>query len=136
MIEDLEKQLKLVLDEIVPEKTKTILVRPTNPWFTEDVKTQERLMRNRERIWRKYRLQSNWIAFKVERNKYRAMLKSIRKTTVSKKINECKQDTKKFYAFVNNINGRASENPLPKRDSDEQLTEEFAEHFMAKIKKI
>ena len=64
MIEDLEKQLKLVLDEIAPEKTKTILVRPTNPWFTEDVKTQKRIMRNRERIWRKYRLQSNWIASK------------------------------------------------------------------------
>ena len=76
MIEDLEKQLKLVLDEVAPEKTKTIVVRPTNPWFTEDVKSQKRLMRNRERTWRKYRLQSNWIAFKVERNKYRAMLKS------------------------------------------------------------
>ena len=89
MIEDLEKQPKLVLDEIAPEKTKTILVRPTNPWFTEDVKTQKRLMRKRESIWWKYRLQSNWIAFKVERNNYRAMLKSIRKTTVSEKINEC-----------------------------------------------
>ena len=32
--------------------------------------------------------------------------------------------------------GRASENPLPKSDSDEQLAEEFAEHFMTKIKKI
>ena len=136
MIEDLEKQLKLVLDEMAPEKTKTIVVRPTNPWFTEDVKIQKRLMRNRERTWRKYRLQSNWIAFKVERNKYRAMLKSIRKTTVSEKINECKQDTKKLYAFVNNIIGRASLNPLPKRESDEQLAEEFADHFMAKIKKI
>ena len=136
MIEDLEKQLKLILDEVAPEKTKTIVVRPTNPWFTEDVKIQKRLMRNRERTWRKYRLQSNWIAFKVERNKYRAMLKSIRKTTVSEKINEWKQDTKKLYAFVNNIIGRASENPLPKRESDEQLTEKFADHFMAKIKKI
>ena len=83
MMEDLEKQLKLVLDEIAPAKTKTILVRPTNPWFTEDVKTQKKLMRNRERIWRKYRLQSNWIAFKVERNKYRAMLK-VRKKNYSK----------------------------------------------------
>ena len=64
------------------------------------------------------------------------MLKSIRKTTVSEKINECKQDTKKLYAFVNNIIGRASENPLPKRESDEQLAEEFSDHFMAKIKKI
>ena len=66
MIVDLDKQLKLVLDEIAPEKTKTILVRLTNPWFTEDVKTQKRLMRNKERKWRKYKLQSNWITFKAE----------------------------------------------------------------------
>ena len=92
-------------------------------------------MRDREK-WRKYRLQSNWIAFKAEWNKYRAMLKSIRKTTLSNKVNRCDQDTKKLYAFVNSIIGRASENPLPKNDSIEQLAEEFAEHFMAKIKKI
>ena len=47
------------------------------------------------------------------------MLKSVRKTIVSEKINECKQDTKKLYAFVSNVIGRASENPLPKRESDE-----------------
>ena len=46
-----------------------------------------------------------------------------------------KRYKKKLYAFVNNIIGRASENPLPKKDSDEQLPEEFAEHFMAKIMK-
>ena len=85
---------------LAPEKTKTILVRPTNPWFTEDVKTQKRLMRNRERVWRKCRLQSNGIAFKVERNKYRALLKSIRRTTVSEKINKCKQDTKNFMPLL------------------------------------
>ena len=136
MIADLDKQLKLVLDRIAPEKTKTILVRPTNALFTEDVKTQKRLMRNRERKWRKYKLQSNWINFKAEQNKYRAMLRSIRKITLSDKVNECEQDTKKLYAFVNGIIGRASENPLPKSDSYVQLIEEFAEHFMIKIKKI
>ena len=61
---------------------------------------------------------------------------SIRKITLSDKVNECEQDTKKLYAFINGIMGRTSENPLPKSDSNEQLTEEFAEHFMTKIKKI
>ena len=103
MILDLEKQLRLVLDEMAPEKTKAILVRPTNPWFTDDVKTQKRLMRNRERKWREYKLQSNWIAFKAEHNKYRAKLRSSRKTTLCDKLNECKQDTKKLYAIINII---------------------------------
>ena len=81
-------------------------------------------------------MQSNWIAFKAECNKYRAMLQSIKKSTLSDKVNECKQDTKKLYVFVNGIIGRTSENPMPKSDSDEQLAEESVDYFMAKIKKI
>ena len=136
MIADLEKQLKSVLDKIAPERTKTILVRPTNPWFMEEVKTQKRLSRNRERKWTKYKLQSNWIAVKAECNKYRAMLQSIGKSILSDKVKECKQDTKKLYAFVNGILGRTSENPMPKSDSDEQLAEELVDNFMTKIKEI
>ena len=64
------------------------------------------------------------------------MLQSIRKSTLNNKVNECEQDTKKLYAFVNGIIGRTSENPMPKSDSDEQLAEKFTDYFMAKIKKI
>ena len=81
-------------------------------------------------------MQSNWIAFKVEHNKYRAVLQSIRKSTLNDKVHKCEQDTKKFYAFVNGIIGRTSENPMPKSDSDEQLAEEFTDYFMAKIRNI
>ena len=84
-------------------------------------------MRNRRWQWRKYKLQSNWIAFKAEHNKYRTMLWSIRKSTLSDKVNECEQDTKKLYAFVNSIIGKTSENPIPKSDSDKQFAEEFAD---------
>ena len=38
MIADLDTQLKVVLNEIAPERMEAILVRPTNPWFTEEVK--------------------------------------------------------------------------------------------------
>ena len=64
------------------------------------------------------------------------MLQSIRKSTLSDKVNDCNDDTKKPYTFVNGIIGRPSENPMPKSHSDEQLAEEFTDYFMAKIKKI
>ena len=51
-------------------------------------------------------------------------------------MNDCEQNIKKLYALVNSIIERISENPMPKSDSDEQLAEEFADYFMAKIKKI
>ena len=64
------------------------------------------------------------------------MLQSIRKSTLSDKVNDCNNDTKKLYAFVNGITGRTSENRMPKSHCDEQQAEEFADYCMAKIKKI
>ena len=76
------------------------------------------------------------MAFKAECNKYRAMLQSIRKSTLSDQVNDCNNDTKKLYTFVNGIIGRASENPILKSHCDEQLAEEFTYCFMVKIKKF
>ena len=41
------------------------------PGFTEDVKILKQTLQRREKIWRKYKLDSMWIAFKVERNRYK-----------------------------------------------------------------
>ena len=64
------------------------------------------------------------------------MLWSVRKSTLSKKIDEWGNDTKKLYSLVNGLMGRTSENPMPKSESDDQLAENFVDFFMEKIKKI
>ena len=74
MVSEYERILSSVLNELAPMKEKTITLRPTNPWFTEDIKQQKCLMRNREQAWRKYKLPSNWRAFQIECNKYKSML--------------------------------------------------------------
>ena len=55
---------------------------------------------------------------------------------LSDKVSGCSQDTKKLYSVVNGLIGRTVENPMPESESDEQLTEDFADYFMEKIKKI
>ena len=132
MIADLDTQLKIVLSEMAPERTKGNLVRPTNPWLVyRRSESSEKANEEQGRQWRKYKFQP-----KAEHNKYRAMLQSIRKSILSNKVNDCNNDTKKLSALVNGIMGRASENPMPKSHCDEQLAEEFVDYFMAKIKKI
>ena len=64
------------------------------------------------------------------------MLWSTRKSTLSDRVNEYEQDTKKLYTFVNGTIGRSSENLMPKSDSDKELAEEFTDYFMAKIRNI
>ena len=74
MVSEYERILNSMLDELAPMKEKTITLRPTNSWFTEDIKQQKCLMRNQEHAWRKYKVPSNWRTFQVECNKYKLML--------------------------------------------------------------
>ena len=67
-------------------------------------------------------------------NKDKSMLQSVRKSTLSKKIDECGNDTKKLYSLVNGLMVRTSENPMPKSELDDQLAENFADFFMEKNK--
>ena len=63
------------------------------------------------------------------------MLQSVQKSTLSKKIDECGNDTKKLYSLVNGLMGRTFENPMPKSESDDQLVENFVDFFIENIKK-
>ena len=41
MVSEYERILSSVLNELAPMKEKTITLRPTNPWFMEDIKQQK-----------------------------------------------------------------------------------------------
>ena len=63
------------------------------------------------------------------------MVKAKISTCISNKILECRKDSKWLYKLFNNLTGTTKENPLPPRTDDKQLADEFANHFIDKIKK-
>ena len=58
MVGMLEEKFSTVLDSQVPEVTKVITERKKKPWFGDDLKQQKRIVRRREKVYRKYRLES------------------------------------------------------------------------------
>ena len=55
---------------------------------------------------------------------------------ISGKICELRGDTKNLYSLVYQLTGKEKENPLPERESDEDLANKFADYFMNKIPTI
>ena len=49
MIKSFNDTITSVLDEFAPERNKKILQRQTNPWFSDRIKEQKRLVRNHEK---------------------------------------------------------------------------------------
>ena len=136
MVEVLNKNLQDAIDALVPIKSRMILARTTNPCFNNEVRDQKRRMRNQEKKWRKYKLESNWKAFKSERSKYRQMLREARRVKIAEKVNECDNNVKKLYNLVNHLMGGNLGFSFPDSISDEMLANQFADFFMEKIKRI
>ena len=111
--QEFKNKSKVALDKLVPLKTKFISSRHTNPWFDDKLCKQKRVVRRRERIWRKYKTESTWAAFKVEKSRYRRMLKHTHINAVSEQVHECGTDSKNLYKLIKNITGSQKENPLP-----------------------
>ena len=76
---------------------KRLQIRQPKPWFREHIKEQKQKVHRRERIWRRYREDHQWLAFKSEKQKYREMLKDAKISSVSNLIIECGRNVKKLY---------------------------------------
>ena len=132
-----EQCLHEVLDKHAPEKTIRCIVRKKVPWYTEAVKNQKRIVRNREKIWKRYDEDHQWKAFTIERNKLNRLLQEEKVLHHVNIIQQCGQDSKKLYKAMYQITGTKCENTIPDTNlSNKELTEEFANFFMAKIMKI
>ena len=136
LIANLNDEFRRVINRLAPPKEVTLSTHPRQPWFNDVVKAQHKVVRNREHAWLKYKLNSNWIAYKKERNIYNRLLTYSKHQSLSKKINDLKGNTKGLYKLTANLTGITSQNPMPQGKTDTQLAEEFAEFFIDKIDKI
>ena len=53
---------------MTPVKTRTIVIRPQVPWYTDEIRQAKREQRKAERRWRLSKLDSDLAVFKVKRN--------------------------------------------------------------------
>ena len=97
---------------------------------------QKRIVRRHEKRWQKHKQNHLWAALQIERDKYKNLLTVTKTETLSNKVLECKQDTKKLYKLVHHLTSMKADNPLPKHDNEENLANEFADYFIGKIEKI
>ena len=60
-------------------------------------------------------------------------MKSSKTPTISTQVLECGKDSKKLFELVSKLTGSKATNPMPNHEDTQQLTEEFADHFLNKI---
>ena len=104
-LRDFNNALTSSLNAVAPVQTKQITIWRTVQWFTDDARDLKKCVRRREAIWQKYKRDDTWIAFKVTRSKYRAELHRAKRESLSDKVHDFGNDTRKLYALVNALTG-------------------------------
>ena len=66
LIANLNDEFRRVINTLAPPKEVILSTHPRQPWFNNAVKAQHKVVRKRECSCLKYKLNSNWIAYKKE----------------------------------------------------------------------
>ena len=136
LVTNLETALRESLDSHAPEKSKVITCRPKCPWYTDDLKHQKGVVRCREKIWRKYKEDHQWTAYKIEKRKYNNTLCESKQINILNKVNQCNRDMRQLFRLVSEITSSTKDNPLPGGKSNQELADQFAEYIINKIQII
>ena len=94
IVAHLDKQIDKALNEVAPKCEKIVHTRNKQPWYNTSIKRQKTVMRNREKIWRKYDTPETWTTFEVEKRKYNTLLRQTKEESIECKIVECTNNTK------------------------------------------
>jgi hypothetical protein len=130
------KQLTMLVDKHAPLRTKTIVLRPSCPWYTEKLHDLKHQKRKLERKWRESKLK---VDHEMYRNKCADVNKALKQARVeyyTSKIEACGRDHKSLSKITKNLLGDTNEVILPSYSSPKQLANQFSDFFIGKIETI
>ena len=136
LVRKFENNMKDALNTIAPEVTKMITFRHQNPWFTEELRTQKKIVRRRETIYEKYGQHHQWLALRGEMTKYKRLIWNLWKEKNSNKFLEVRVNTKHLYNLVMKLTSTQQLNPLPEETLNNELADRFADYCIEKIRNI
>ena len=140
---DLESLLALynttligLLDKHAPLKTRTITIRPSAPWYTEDIREEKQKRRALEQRWRRTSLTDDGEPFVDRCQVVNEFVLQAKTADYSRIIDENHYDPKRLFSIFDKLLHRKSELKLPDSMDDESLANAFADYFIAKITTI
>ena len=95
--------LKSLLDRHAPLKTKTITLRPTALWYTEELRSEKKKRRAFERRWRSSKLESDYSRFKEQCLRVNALIKKTKVDYYSGIIKESSNNPRTLFNTVNKL---------------------------------
>ena len=127
------KTLIAVLDKHAPVKTRTIVMRPLVPWYTDEIRQAKRERRKAERRWRLSKLDSDLAVFKVKRNAVNNLMNKARQAFYTKLIEDNSCNQRKLFRVSKRL---FNQSQLPPNLNTPTFANDVGKYFVSKIDTI
>ena len=128
--------LSSLLDSYAPAKERIITLRPSNPWYTEEIRKEKIKRRKLERTWRRSRLTIHRDLYVEQCHVVKRLIQKSKNEYFSNVINDNKFDQKVLFSTFDKWLNRETQLSLPSAPSPKYLANSFAEFFLGKIRSI
>jgi len=136
LVQTYDTKLSALVDKHAPLRTKSITLRPTCPWYTDELHEAKHIKRNLERKWLKSRLTIDHEIYRNHCAKMNKMLKKARVDFYSDKVTSCGRDQKSMHKITKHLLDGPSEIALPSGKASDELAQDFNDFFINKVKGI
>ena len=127
--------LSSLLDCHAPLITRTVAVRPDNPWHTDEIRQTKCRLRKQEAKWRITGLEIDRQMFRNLRNDANHMCDNAKVAFLNEKIAK-NTGKRSLFKLVDSFLLPKSSLRLPRHDSPQMLVDRFGKYFMEKIETI
>lgn len=128
--------LTTVLDQHAPVITKEITIRPSVPWFNNDIYQLKKLRRKAEKKWRLTKAESDLNNYKLMKNKTTRLMNQAKCEYYTDFINANKSDQRKLFKAVKSLFKFQDNLSFPEYPDKTILSNEIGEYFIQKIVNI
>ena len=137
LVDQNDKLLVSLVDSHVPTLEKQIRLRQdTVRFLKDDLRVEKRKKRQRERSWRKSRLEVNRQLYADQCKRVNALLTKTKCACYSSKFRDTGNNQQRLYRIVNCLLHRKVGTMLPTYTSEAEMAGLFCSHFSEKISNI
>ena len=113
-----------------------MVVRPTVPWFDEEIAAAKRKRRQLERKWLQTNLTIDRDIFKAQRQFVVHTIRPAKFKHYNEKINKCDGDQGTLFRVICNLMNTTKTKALPTHGSERDLATRFSDFFISKVATI
>lgn len=128
--------LESAINSHAPLKTKTIISRPSVPWFNMEIRSAKREQRRAERKWRRTKLRDHFEIYKSKKNYAILLMNRARKTFYTDFVLENASDQRKLFKAAKTLFSQKNDLNFPEYNDSNMLANDIGEFFIQKIENI